>query len=233
MSKVGIMQPYFIPYIGYWQLLNAVDTYVIYDDVNYINRGWINRNRILVNGEPQYINIMLYGASQNKLINEIMICDKDRFWQKNLRTIEINYKKAPFYKETMELIERILDNSQRNLALFLTDQIIEIANYLEIDTNIILSSSIDKDNSLRGEAKILEICRILGAKEYYNAIGGMTLYSKERFKNEGIDLIFLESDSIIYNQNTVNFFGNLSIIDVLMFNGKDVTKNLLKKYHTI
>ena len=96
MTKVGVMQPYFVPYIGYWQLMNAVDVYVVFDDVNYINRGWINRNRILVNGEPQYINLLLSGASQNKLINEIALADNVANIKKIFRTLEFNYKKAPY-----------------------------------------------------------------------------------------------------------------------------------------
>ena len=97
--KIGIMQPYFLPYIGYWQLLNAVDKYVIYDDVNYIKGGWINRNRILINKEPKYFNVKLNGASPNKLINEVEVSN-DNIWQKKLlKTIEENYKKAPFLKK--------------------------------------------------------------------------------------------------------------------------------------
>ena len=121
--KLGIMQPYFFPYIGYWQLLNAVDEYVIFDDVNYINRGWINRNRILVNGEPQYINLQLTGASQNKLINEIEVACDPSFAKKRLRTLEQSYGKAPFYQDTMALVTDILDDPEKNLA-----------KYLQIDT---------------------------------------------------------------------------------------------------
>ena len=225
--KLGIMQPYFFPYIGYWQLMNAVDTYVVYDDVNYINRGWINRNRILVAKKPQYINLNLSGASQNKLINEIELSKDLSYVQKIFRTLELNYKKAPYYHITMDLIDKILNNPQTNLAIFLFDQIQLISRYLEIDTKLILSSSISKNNSLHGENKILEICHCL------NAIGGKTLYSKENFENRGIALKFLETDDIYYKQFGENFFDNLSIIDVMMFNSKEKINTMLKQYHII
>lgn len=233
MLKVGIMQPYFVPYIGYWQLLNAVDVYVVYDDVNYINRGWINRNRILVNGEPQYFNLLLEAASQNKLINEIEICKDEKHIQKLFRTLEINYRKAPFYAETMEVLRRILNNPEKNLAYFLYEQIICIAEYLDIDTEIVLSSSLEKDCSLRGEEKILEICRVLNATEYYNAIGGQELYSQDNFAQNQMTLKFLATNDICYKQYGEHFYGNLSIIDVLMFNGKKGTKELLKEFHIV
>ncbi|MCI8536585.1 MAG: WbqC family protein [Hungatella sp.] len=231
--KLGIMQPYFFPYIGYWQLMNAVDTYVVYDDVNYINRGWINRNRILVAKKPQYINLNLSGASQNKLINEIELSKDLSYVQKIFRTLELNYKKAPYYHITMDLIDKILNNPQTNLAIFLFDQIQLISRYLEIDTKLILSSSISKNNSLHGENKILEICHCLKANIYYNAIGGKTLYSKENFENRGIALKFLETDDIYYKQFGENFFDNLSIIDVMMFNSKEKINTMLKQYHII
>lgn len=233
MTKVGVMQPYFVPYIGYWQLMNAVDEYVIYDDVNYINRGWINRNRILVNNEPQYINLLLSGASQNRLINEISLADNTVNFKKIFRTIELNYKKAPFYKEVLDLLEKILNNSQTNLALFLYDQIKWLAEYMEMDTRFILSSSIKKDNSLRGQEKILDICRCLQGTEYYNAIGGQDLYSKEKFEENGIKLFFLETDAIRYHREGNLFVGGLSILDVLMYNDKEQINHLLNQYKLI
>ena len=233
MKKIGVMQPYFVPYIGYWQLMNAVDVYVIYDDVNYINRGWINRNRILVNGEPQYINLLLSGASQNRLINEISLADNTANFKKIFRTIELNYKKAPFYKEVLDLLEKILNNCQTNLALFLYDQIKWLAEYMEMDTRFILSSSIKKDNSLRGQEKILDICRCLQGTEYYNAIGGQDLYSKEKFEENGIKLFFLETDAIRYHREGNLFVGGLSILDVLMYNDKEQINHLLNQYKLI
>ena len=163
--KIGIMQPYFVPYIGYWQLINAVDKFVIYDDVNYIKRGWINRNNILIQGEPKRINLRLHNSSPNKLINEIELLDDRVYINKLLKTIESNYKRAPYFSDAFPLIQRIITQDEKNLARYLEYQIKEICNYLDISTEIIVSSKIQKNNELRGQEKVIEICRVLGSDE--------------------------------------------------------------------
>ena len=228
--KLGIMQPYFFPYIGYWQLMNAVDTYVIYDDVNYIKNGWINRNKILVNGKPTYFNLQLLEASPNKRINEIKINSNPLFKNKNIKKIELSYKKAPFFNETFPLIKEILEYDDNNLALYLGNQIIKIANYLDMKTNFIFSSNLEKDNNLKNKDKVIDICKVLKANEYYNAIGGKSLYNKKEFKEKGIKLSFLKTQQIEYKQFSDKFVDNLSIIDILMFNSKNDSIELLQKY---
>ena len=231
--KIGIMQPYFFPYIGYWQLLNVVDKYVIYDDVNYINRGWINRNRILLNSKDKMITLSLKEVSQNKLIKEIELLNNEKEREKLLKTISQSYKKAPFYDEVYPLIEEILNFKEINLEKFLENSIKKIIEYLEIDTTILISSEIEKDNMLKGKNKILDICKNLGASEYYNAIGGQELYSYEEFNKEGIKLKFLKSGNIEYKQFKNEFIPNLSIIDVMMFNSKEKIKEFLNNYTLI
>lgn len=228
--KIGIMQPYFLPYIGYWQLINAVDKYVIYDDVNFINRGWINRNRILLNGKDKMITLSLREASQNKLIKEIELANNEKEKIKLLKTISQSYRKAPFYNLVYPLIEEILNFKELNLGKFLENSIKKIAEYLEINTTILISSEIEKDNMLKGKDKILDICKRLGATKYYNAIGGQELYSYEEFKKNGIELNFLKTNEISYIQYKNSFIPNLSILDVMMFNSKDEIKNILENY---
>lgn len=228
--KLGIMQPYFMPYIGYFQLMKAVDKYVIYDDVNYIKRGWINRNNILENGEKKLFTISLHKASQNKLINEIEIEDD---FQKFLKTIQMNYRKAPYYSEIISLIERIVSFPDKNLARFLTNSFREILSYLSIDTELLVSSRLQKDCSLKGSDKILHICKLLGADTYYNAIGGQELYDKEEFAKNGIQLHFLQTAPISYPQFNQEFVPYLSIIDVLMFNSPEKVNKLLDEYTLI
>lgn len=228
--KVGIMQPYFFPYIGYWQLMKAVDRYVIYDDVNYINRGWINRNRILINGEAQFYSLPLSKASQNKLINEILLADDIRAREKLLRTVQNAYGKAPQFKQVYPLIERILTMKEENLAFYLRVQLELIAEYLDIKTEFVVSSELDKMPNLRGEERILHICKLLGADTYVNAIGGQDLYSRERFLEEKIKLRFLETAKIIYTQFKNEFVPNLSIIDVMMFNSREEIGEMLGQY---
>ena len=225
--KLGIMQPYFMPYIGYWQLMAAVDTYVIYDDVNYIKKGWINRNNILVNNDKQIFTISLNGASQNKLINEITIADD---FTKLRKTIHMAYHKAPYYNDVMALLDKIFSYQSSNLADFIANSIKLVCKYLDIQTKIIISSDIEKDNSLKGQDKILEICKLLKADTYYNAIGGQELYDKSVFFKENIKLCFLKSDIPEYSQYKNAFVPGLSIIDVLMFNNPIQVKQMLTNY---
>ena len=225
--KVGIMQPYFLPYLGYWQLINAVDKYVIYDDVQFIKGGWINRNNILINGQKQLFNLFLSGASPNKLINEIAVEDNQT---KLIRTIELNYKKAPMFQQVFPLFLHIMEHSDKNLAKFIGNSIVEISKYLSIQTEFIYSSTLDKDNTLRAQDKVLDICKLLNAIKYINAIGGADLYSKESFANNGIQLSFLESKILPYKQLNSEFVPYLSILDILMFNSQERVKTMLDNY---
>lgn len=231
-NKVAIMQPYLFPYIGYWQLVNAVDMFISFDDVNYIKKGWINRNNILINGEPHLLTLALNKASQNKKINDTFISEDEQKKKDFLKTIEISYKKAPFFSEIFPLIEDIILSPENNVAKFILNSIKEINSYLQINTKILVSSEIPKDVSLRGEQKILDICTKVRATDYINPIGGVNLYSKETFRSRNINLYFLQTDfsKIRYDQYNKNFVQSLSIIDVMMFNSIDEIKYFLESF---
>lgn len=228
--KIGIMQPYLFPYIGYWQLINAVDKFVIYDDVNFIKGGWINRNNILMNGQAHRINIRLKEASPNKLINQIEVLGDARANGKFFKTINQCYKKAPFYVDVMPLIEDIVGQEEKSVSRFLNYLITMVCGYLSISTKILVSSDIEKNIELTGKDKVIDICQILDANEYINAIGGQTLYKKTDFVGHDIELKFLETGKIDYPQFANVFVPNLSIIDVMMFNSKSAIANMLNKY---
>lgn len=228
--KLGIMQPYFLPYLGYWQLMNAVDTYVVYDDVAYIKGGWINRNNFLVQGNAKLFTFSLDGASSYKLINEISVKDDFANFRKLLH---FNYAKAPFFNECMELTERIISYDKSSLGMFLFNSIKVIADYLDFDTKIVLSSEIKKDNSLKGKDKVVHICKLLGADEYYNAIGGQELYEKDEFAKNGIKLWFVKSNITPYKQLKNDFVPGLSIMDILMFNSKEQIKDMLADFELV
>ena len=227
---LGIMQPYFMPYIGYWQLMAAVDKYVVYDDVNYIKGGWVSRNNILMNGQAHMFTITLNGASPNKHFNEIEVRDDFKKFRNMLQSC---YAKAPYYKEIMPVLEQVFTYENRNLGIFLYHSYQVILDYLGIDTELILSSTIEKDNSLRAGEKVKHICHLLGTDTYYNAIGGQELYDVEDFAQSGISLKFLKTNAFTYPQFKNEFVPNLSIIDVLMFNGKGGTNKLLKEYSLV
>lgn len=227
---LAIMQPYFFPYIGYWQLLNIVDEFVIYDDVNYIKQGYINRNSILANNHAQVFTLELIGASSNKIINEIEIGNNRK---KILKTIQQNYIKAPFYKDVISLIDEIMNNEEKNLAKFIGYSIFKIAKYLEIDTKILYSSEIRKNSTLKAQDKVLNICINLNANKYINAIGGQELYSKEVFQQNGIDLNFIKTNINKYKQFDNEFVAYLSIIDIMMFNKKIDIKEHLESFELV
>ena len=227
---LAIMQPYLFPYIGYWQLINSVEMFVIYDDVNYIKQGYINRNSILSNGKSQIITLELIGASSNKIIKEIEVGNNR---EKLLKTIKQNYTKAPYFVTVYSIIENILNQNEKDLANFIGYSLEKISNYLEIDTKFIYSSEIKKDNILKAQDKVLEICKILKANKYINAIGGQELYSKEIFKENDIELNFLKTELVEYKQFKNDFVSYLSIIDILMFNSKDEIKNMLDRYELV
>ncbi|WP_201353775.1 WbqC family protein [Hydrogenimonas urashimensis] len=228
--KIGIMQPYFFPYIGYYQLMEAVDTYVIADDLNYIKNGYINKNSILLNNQPFKISLQLFGASQNKLINQIEVGENG---PKLLSTIKNAYKKAPFFKEVFPLLEDILLEKEKNLGRFLGNSLMKTAKYLEIEVDFLYSSEIEKDNSLKFDERIYDICHRLNGDHYINAIGGQKLYSKEKFAKHGIRLNFIQTHVIQYKQFNDSFVPNLSIIDVMMFNSKKDLKIFLNEYSLV
>ena len=223
--KIGIMQPYFLPYIGYWQLMNAVDKYVIYDDVNYIKGGWINRNRMLTTaGNGAYFTLSLKDASSFKKINEIEILQVP---DKILKSIQQVYRKAPCFSSAYPTIEEIFLHPERNLGKFLVHANRMIANYLGITTELIVSSELEKDNALRADEKVLHICNLLGGDEYYNAIGGQALYSKEKFAARGVKLSFVKTELVPYSQYKFDFVPGLSILDVMMFNDCDRLREMM------
>lgn len=231
--KAGIMQPYFMPYIGYWQLMNAVDVYVIYDDVNFIKGGWINRNRILNGESVQYINVQMKGASSFKHINQIEVKKDKIYIEKTKKTVWSAYHNAPCFTAVYSLVENILDCDEDNLAGYLEYSIRKVCAYLGIDTKLLVSSRIEKNNSLKGEEKVIDICKNLGADMYYNAIGGRQLYDFEHFRVHDMELFFLKPGDVTYMQRGKEFVPNLSIIDVMMYNSVEEISRMLADYTLI
>ena len=228
--KLAIMQPYFMPYIGYFQTMAAVDTYVVYDDVQYIKGGWVSHNNIIIGGEKKMFTIILKGASPNKLFSEVEIGDD---FKKFERMLQSAYAKAPYFNEIMPLLHTIFTYDEKSLGKFLLHSYQVLLDYWEIGTKLVLSSELEKECTLKGQDKVLNICKNIHATEYYNAIGGKELYDYEEFLKYGIDLKFVQTDVVTYPQFAPEFIPNLSIIDVLMHNGKAGTKQLLNAYTLI
>lgn len=231
-KKIGIMQPYFFPYLGYWQLINAVDEYVIYDNIQYTKKGWINRNRFLQNGKDELFSVNLQKASDYLDVKDRYISDV--FDRNNLISkLKNSYKKAPFYEEHFPIIQDIIKFEDNNLFNYINNSIKKIHSFFGMESKIIISSSLDIDHSLKGQEKVLAIVKKLNGSNYINAIGGQELYSKESFEEEGIKLNFIKTNEIMYPQFNNEFIPNLSIIDVMMFNSKEQIKEMLNEYSLI
>jgi hypothetical protein len=224
---LAIMQPYFFPYLGYFKLIQQSQTFVYLDDVNYIKQGWVHRNRILVNKQPLWISLSLTNASQNRKINEIDIFFEDKIREKILKTIQMNYKKAPFFDETFDLVQRLISYEDKNLANFLIYSTTEIAKSLKMETLFRRASELMDTSTLRAQEKILAICKQFDTKDYINAPGGRELYDEKFFTEQGIRLSFVDVKLAEYKHFADPFVPGLSIIDVLMHNGFDKTKELI------
>lgn len=230
--KTAVMQPYIFPYIGYWQLIAAVDQFVILDDVSYIMKGYINRNSILLNGQAHKFTIPVKKASQNKLIKESKwnFPEEDKHKFENM--IRMAYKKAPQFEQVMPLISSIIWFREEDITQYIHNSILQINKYLQIRTKIYISSSIKKDNSLKAQSRIIEICKKLNTEMYINPRGGRTLYDANQFEKEDMILRFLDTrlDKVRYKQFKNEFVSNLSVIDILMFNDIEKIKEFLEEY---
>ena len=227
------MQPYLFPYIGYFQLMEAVDVFVMYDDVQYIKGGWINRNRINSKNGQIMFTLPLVKESHKELINERFI-DMSQFskWSKNtLKTIEQCYKKAPFYNDVINiLLPLFADDAPMLLSEYIEKSLLQIKYYLGINTKLIKSSSLVLDDSFDRTDRLIRIVKLFGGTTYLNMIGGIDLYQKEDFEKSKIDLKFLEPNFKVYDQMKSTFTEGLSIIDVLMYNDVHNTKSMLREY---
>jgi hypothetical protein len=226
--KIAVMQPYFFPYIGYFQLINEVDKFVFFDDVQFINKGWINRNRILVNEKPNYLTVSLNKASQNKEIKQICIIDnRDEL----LKKIEFAYKKAPQFKIAFPVIEDVLKFNTSKISELSMYSVTAITKYLGLNTIFTLSSLEFADTKEDGRTeRIISICKKSDANTYINPIGGTDLYSRKEFHDHQVTLKFINPQKIEYKQFKNIFVSNLSIIDVIMFNSVKESQKLLSKY---
>ena len=209
--KVAVMQPYFFPYIGYWRLLAKCDVFVIFDDVNYINKGFIDRNTIVVNGSPQYIKLKVAARSQNKLICELQIHEQPTAVASLVKSAYVN---APHFHEFFPIVDEICNNEEPSLTHFLQHSIQSIAQFLGIEREILLSSSILSDEM--GREKIIPIVKHLGGTAYLNMEGGASLYDPDDFEKEGLAISLVSPGATGVPGDRSEHYGPLSIIDTLM-----------------
>ncbi len=233
--RIAVMQPYIFPYIGYFQMIKAVDKFVFYDDVNFIKRGWINRNKILINGKDNIFSIPLVKASQNISINQTYIKPETfKSWrEKFLQTLTFNYKKAPYFKEVNTIIKQVLHTECDTISELAIESVISVSKYLALEKEFIIASKRYNNISLERQDRLIDISTKENAAQYINALGGQELYTKESFQEKGIILHFIKTSPITYKQFNDEFVPWLSIIDVLMFNSVDQVNEMLDKYELI
>jgi hypothetical protein len=215
--KLGIMQPYFLPYIGYFQLLASVDQFIVYDNIKYTKKGWINRNRMLLNGTDAMFYLPLKkGSDSLDVVERELAAEFDR--RKLLNQFKGAYGRAPQFELTYPVLERIVQHEESNLFRYIHYSIVQLCEHLGINTEIRISSEILIDHELKGQDKVLALCKAAGADTYINTIGGVELYAKGDFRIQGIDLQFVKARPFEYAQFGDAFVPWLSIVDVLMFN---------------
>ena len=233
--RLAVMQPYVFPYLGYFQLLSAVDRFVFFDDVNFIKKGWIHRNQVLVSGKKHLFSIPLQRASQNRLISETYLHPtgygqwRDTF----LKTVHQNYRQAPCFPAAYALLSQVLGRTHETIAELAVDSIESVAHYLGLKTDFRRSSSLPYDRNQKGQDKIIAICQQQNATTYVNPIGGTGLYDAATFATHNVALYFIKSAEVSYPQPGSDFVPHLSMIDVLMFNDIPQINQLLEQYTLI
>lgn len=228
--KIAIMQPYFLPYFGYWQLMNYVDIFVVYDDIEYTKKGWINRNRFLLNGQPEIFSLPLKKDSDFLKIFERQLSKKfSKEKVKLMRRLETAYRNAANFQEGESLLADIFASTETNLFGFIYQSVEHVRVRLDISNQLIVSSTLGIPHQFKGQDRVIAICKALGATDYINPIGGAELYNKQVFSVEGIRLYFQRIKPLEYQQFNYEFVKNLSILDSIMFLGVQGVRKLLPK----
>lgn len=227
------MQPYFLPYQGYFKLVASVDKFVFYDDVNFIKNGWINRNRLLASGKAAYLTVPLAGAGSNTKICHVGVQDKARWKRRTLEMVRHSYTKAPNFTAVFDMFREIVDSEYDGIAGLARNSVMMVSRLLGLSTEFVVTSTGYKNDCLTGSDRVIDICRLENAKEYFNLPGGKSLYNPAQFDEYGIKLKFIDAVAAQYRQFDNVFVPHLSILDVLMFNSFDsIRASLIDDIHT-
>ena len=230
--RLGLQQPYFFPYLAYFQLLFAVDRFVAYDDVNWIHGGWIHRNRLAAHDGPQWFTIPTRGASRHVPLDTVKVA-AGRWREKMFRTLEQSYARAPFREPVLRMVERTLATPSPFVADIAVASLEHVRDYLGYTTPIHRARNRYEASAARGEERVIAICRAEGATEYLNAIGGLALYDRQLFDQEGITLRFLQGRY----ENTVETDDQgrvtLSIIHLLMYSTIEQVRTMMNAYDLV
>lgn len=229
--RLAIMQPYLFPYLGYFQLVRACDTFVFYDDVAFIKQGWVNRNRLLTSQGPQFFTVPVHNISSFVSIRDTQVSDRPAGWRDKLRkTFEQAYRKAPHFASVWQWAEPILGSPEPSMGALARQSVRAVADYLGLAPRWVESSSIYGNSDLKAQARVLDICRREGCDRYVNMAGGSELYDHASFVEAGFQLEFLVASLPPYTQYKGDFVPGLSILDVLFFNSPDAVRQMLTHF---
>lgn len=250
--KVAIMQPYFFPYLGYFQAMHAVDKYILHDQLNYIKEGFIHRNRYLTTGgDVKFFNVAVQKKSSNALIADIRVADHVGWRGKIKEQFKQNYRRAPFFEDVFPLVEKVVDADTDLLAEINAKSIAMVKGYLGLSCDLVPNAEnyLDIEDNLRaiyvkgveGRAvvekktmRVLMVCQRENADIFVNATGGRDLYRPDQFRAYGVDLYFVQSDLIKYPQYGMKYFQpNLSILDALFNCSPEHVVDMVGRYQLI
>lgn len=237
--NIAIMQPYLFPHIGYFQLMHACDEFLVYDDVAFIPRGYINRNNVLLGGKAHRFTLSVPKASPNRLISELVFGPTP---DSLLTTLHHAYARAPYYAQVMPLLQSVFQHEDRRIGALCQYSFERVCGYLGLDCRFLLTSELEHDRSLKAQERLIEMSLMRGAEGYINSIGGRKLYRAAPFAAEGITLSFLASQPSDYCQTPLDsrrserqaeFVAGLSIIDLLMWCSPDEARARLTEYRLL
>ncbi len=236
-KTIGVMQPYFFPYIGYYQHVFACDQFVFLDDVDYSKLEYVGRNNLLVQKRKTPFGVeMSGGRSSNSLIKDLLLNPAPKWRAKMLKTIELNYKKTPHFHAVMdEIVSPVMLGAQTHVAELNRASIKACCEYLEIETTFVDTSVIYEKKNLFGSDRVRNICQLENATTYINSIGGKELYYHDEFAEDGLALKFLKPDmeAMVYSQGKSPWTPYLSILDVLMWNDRSRVQSFLSEYELV
>jgi hypothetical protein len=235
--KIAIMQPYVFPYMGYMNLVNAADKFVFYDDVNFIKNGWINRNRIMLMGEPYRFSIPLKQQSQNISIECTEVFELSRFVDKFLKQLGSSYKHSPYKNSVLDYVREVLSDNHKNIGEIAVSSVELFFRYIGIEKEFHYSSKeFSSTRGLKKADRLIKITQLLNSSEYLNALGGSSLYAKDLFASKGIIISFVKPSLMPYVHCNVGngiFRPGLSIVDIMMNLSEHEIRTQLDSYELV
>ena len=227
--KIGILQPGYLPWLGFFEQMYRSNIFVIYDDVQYDKHGWRNRNRIKTANGIQWLTVPVHvSLKEPLLIKEVRIDNRQNWAKKHLLSIRQNYAKAPFLKEYINIFEEAYSKEWEYLVDVDMYFITKLAECLHMkDKEIIMSSNLN----VKGDRieRLINICKIFNANTFYEGAIGKNYIDEGYFNRHGIKVEYQDYKHPVYKQLYGVFVPYLSAIDLLFNHGRESLSILTNK----